>query len=102
AFVPEELRFEEVPGDGGAVDVDEGPERAGAVEVDRAGDEFLARSGLARDENARPIVGDDPRGPIERVPQGGAAADDLAEVEVGPVRALEAPPIETACVRLRV
>ena len=49
--VPEEFALEEFAGDGRAVDLDERAVLVAAVFVDFAGDEFLARAGLANDED---------------------------------------------------
>src|SRR5205807_8066247 len=51
ALVPEHLALEELARHGGTVDLDEGPGAAGRELVDRAGDEVLARAGLAGDEH---------------------------------------------------
>jgi hypothetical protein len=51
AHVPKELAFEQVHGDGGAVLADEGALAAGAVLVNRARDELLARAALAQDQD---------------------------------------------------
>src|SRR5437879_620295 len=51
ALVPEHLALEELARHGGAVDLYEGPGPAGGELVDRAGDELLARAGLASDEH---------------------------------------------------
>jgi hypothetical protein len=50
-FVAEEFGLEEVLGEGGAVDGDEGLVLAGGVEVEGAGDEFLAGAAFALDED---------------------------------------------------
>ncbi len=50
-FVSEEFAFHEVFGQRGAVDIDPGTAAAVGRLVDRAGDQFLARAGLARDQN---------------------------------------------------
>ncbi len=49
--VAEEFALDEVAGHGPAVDDDEGPVLARAGEVDRPGDELLARAALAADED---------------------------------------------------
>ena len=49
--VTEEFAFEEIPGNSRAVDLDERAVFIAAVFVDLAGDEFLARAGLANDED---------------------------------------------------
>src|SRR5690606_24117787 len=52
-LVAEQLGLDELARDGGAVDLDDGAGAAGALVVDPAGDELLARAGLAGDEHAR-------------------------------------------------
>jgi hypothetical protein len=51
--VAEELALEELFGERGAVDLDQRLRRPGAGAVDRAGQEPLATSGLALDEDRR-------------------------------------------------
>src|SRR5687767_8708015 len=58
ALVAEELGLEELEGQGGAVDLDEGALAAGGAVVDGAGDELLADAGLAPDEDGGVGVGD--------------------------------------------
>ena len=58
ALVAEELALDELLGDRGAVDLDEGLVLAARVLVERAGDELLARAALAGDEHRRRRVGD--------------------------------------------
>jgi hypothetical protein len=58
ALVAEELALHQVLGDGGAVDLDEGPSLRGGVLVQGARDELLARAALARDEHRGGRVGD--------------------------------------------
>ena len=58
ALVAEELGLEELEGEGGAVDLDEGALAAGGAVVDGAGDELLADAGLAPDEDGGIGVGD--------------------------------------------
>src|SRR5262245_55654323 len=53
AFIAEQLCFEQVFGNRGTVDVDEGTARAGASAMNRAGDETLAGSRLAADQEWR-------------------------------------------------
>src|SRR5262249_687870 len=53
ALVAEELRLQQSLGDGGAVDVDEGPVAARSGLVDGAREEALARAGLAEDQERR-------------------------------------------------
>ncbi|MGB8958488.1 MAG: hypothetical protein WCC00_05705 [Candidatus Aminicenantales bacterium] len=75
-LVAEELRFDELLRDGGAVDLDEGLAGPQAVGVDRPGDELLAGAALAVDEHGG--VG---RGDLEdllpQVLDEGMVADDL-------------------------
>jgi hypothetical protein len=52
-LVAEQLGLDELLGDRGAVDLDEGLRGPGAVLVDRTRDELLARPRLARDEDGR-------------------------------------------------
>ena len=66
AFMAEEFAFEQVLGDGGAIDRDERGFGARAVLIDGAGHEFLARSGFAPDQDGDGL--------------GGNAADFLAHV----------------------
>ena len=61
----EEFAFEEVIGDGGAVDDDIGPFAAGAGVVEHARGDFLAGAGFAENQHRQ--------GP------GGRAGDDLAD-----------------------
>src|SRR5581483_2127235 len=65
-FVPEEFAFDEVLGDGGAVELDERGGGALALAMERAGDEFLAGAALALDEDGGLGAGD--------------LADELAEI----------------------
>ncbi len=58
AHVPEQLALEQRLGHGRAVDGDEGVGRAAALVVEGAGDQVLARPGLAVDEHRRGGVGD--------------------------------------------
>ena len=53
ALVAEELGFDQVVGDGGAVDRDEGLGGALAAQVDGLGDQLLARAAFARDQHSR-------------------------------------------------
>src|SRR4030095_14421031 len=53
ALIAEQLRFEQVFGNRGAVDIDEGTARAGAGPMNRAGDETLAGPRLAADQEWR-------------------------------------------------
>src|SRR5262249_40075463 len=52
-LVAEQLAFEQCLGNGRAVEVDEGPAGARAVSVQQLGDEPLARSRLALDQDRR-------------------------------------------------
>ena len=54
----EQFRFEQVLGDGGAVDRDEAAHVAPALVVDETGQQFLAGAGLAGDHHARVALGD--------------------------------------------
>ena len=54
----EQLAFQQLLGDGGAVDGHEGMAGAEAVGVDSAGDHFLTRAGLARDQYRRVAIGE--------------------------------------------
>src|SRR5262249_53334119 len=58
AAVAEELAFDEVAGDGGAVEGDEGLVGAGGVGMNGAGDDFLAGAALAGDEDVDGRAGD--------------------------------------------
>ena len=58
AFVAEQFAFEKIFGDGGAIDGDEGRFGARAVLVDRAGNQFLARSRFALNEHRDGLGGD--------------------------------------------
>ena len=57
-FVAEEFAFDEVFGDGGAVDLDEGSAGAGALAIEGAGDQFLAGAAFAGDEDGGLGAGD--------------------------------------------
>ncbi len=81
-LVAEQLALQQPGGDGGAVDLDEGPLAADAEVVQRTGDELLARAGLASDEDGG-VGGGDNLDLLEGAAQGGALADDLAEVVLG-------------------
>src|SRR5262249_5094691 len=52
-LVAEQLRLEQLLGDRGAVDLDEGTLRAGRREMDRTGDQILADPALAPDQLGR-------------------------------------------------
>jgi len=63
-FMPEELGFQQFAGDGPAVDGHEGLVRPRAVAVQGADQEFLAGTGLPRDQNGavrRGHFGEDPK-----------------------------------------
>jgi hypothetical protein len=68
ALVAEELRLDEIPGDGRAVDADERLVLAGGVVVDRRGHQLLTGARLAGDEHRggrrRDLV-DHPKDPLE-------------------------------------
>ncbi len=79
-LVAEQLRLDQVLGDGGAVDLDERALGALAVVVDRVGDELLAGAVLPLDED----VGVAPRhalDQLEHLVHLLALADDVAELE---------------------
>ena len=59
-FVPEEFAFDEVLGQGGAVELDEGAVLAVGVAVHRVGDEFLAGAVFALDKHGGIGLGDAP------------------------------------------
>ena len=81
-LVAEQLALQQPRGDGRAVELDEGPVPARAQVVQGAGDELLARAGLAADEH-RGVGGGDRLDLLQHPAQGGALADDLAEVVLG-------------------
>jgi hypothetical protein len=60
AFVAEQLAFEEVFGNSGAIDGEKRAVGTGAVLTEGAGDEFLARPGFAQDEDGEVGAGDSP------------------------------------------
>ena len=93
-FVAEQFALDEVFGDRRAVDLDEGVELAGAVDVDGIGHEFLARPRLAGDEDARRGGGDFPDD-IEDLRHGRARAHDLAAVELRGRQAGPPPSLST-------
>ena len=80
-FVTEEFGFQEVFGDGGAVEGHEGCLGAGAVLVDSAGDEFLAGAGFSSDEDGDVLGGDATDGFVDFA-HGGTGTEDGA-VAVG-------------------
>ena len=80
-LVAEQLALEQLGGDAGAADVDEGFVAARAGGVDGLGEEVLAAAGLAEDEDGDVVVED----LIERVEQrahGGVAGADGATKSV--------------------
>ncbi len=81
-FVAEEFVFDQVVGDGAAVDGDEGFVGAGAEVVDGAGEDLLAGAGFTGDEDAGVALGDG-RDLAEFGEEGWALADDMAEAEAG-------------------
>ena len=78
----EQLALQQPGGDGRAVELDEGAVPARAQVVQGAGDQFLARARLAADEHGG-VGGGDGLDLLEHPAQGGALADDLAEVVLG-------------------
>lgn len=58
AFVSEQFAFDQGRGEGGAVDGEEGLLRAAAVNVDAAGDDFLADAAFAEEEDVGGSWGD--------------------------------------------
>src|SRR5690606_32926614 len=83
ALVTEELGFDQVARDRGAVDVHEGAEGTRAIVVDRLRDQLLAGPGLPRDQHVGAVVRDHAGCAFEGRDQGWAAPDDLAEVVPG-------------------
>ena len=75
----EELALEERLGDGRAIHGDEGPIGALPVGVNCTGDEFLARSALARDQH-HGVLRRDLDDPAEHVANRLGATDDAVEV----------------------
>ena len=73
----EQRRFEQLAGDGAAVEHDEGAVLAGAVAVDLLGEQLLAGSGLAFDEHGR-VGGGHVVEQTEQPAQLGVAADQRA------------------------
>ncbi len=82
ALVAEELAFDEVGRQGGAIDLDERPLPASAGTVNRPGDQLLARAGFSEDEGGR-IGGGNLIHLVEHVFQCIAAADDLLKIVYG-------------------
>ena len=78
-LVAEEFRLEEVLGDVGAVDLDEGLLAARRVEVHRAGEERLAGAGVAGDEDGRVGLGEAFQA-LEDLLHVVAVGDDVLEV----------------------
>jgi len=83
-FVPEKLAFDDGFGKGGAVKFDECAGFAGALFVERAGDEFLADAGFAADED-----GGDAAGDLLNVEVNGAHGVRVADNEGGAHRGLD-------------
>src|SRR5262245_39257162 len=82
AFIAEQLRFEQVFGNRGAVDIDERTARAGASPMNRAGDETLAGPCLAADQEWRWASRANPQDLLDARAQThdvGTIADDLAQ-----------------------
>ena len=77
--VAEQFAFDQARGDGAAVELHERSIATRAALVDGAGDELLARAGLAVDQYARVRAGDE-IDLAQRLLQGRARADDLAMV----------------------
>jgi hypothetical protein len=77
--VTEELALEQPVGHRAAIQLDEGAALSGAVVVDCAGHEFLARAAFSGDEH-RSIRGCDELNLLHHFPQAGTIADDIAEV----------------------
>ena len=75
-FVAKELAFEEVFGDGTAIEGDHLVLAARAVLMDRLGDEFLAGAAFARDKHRR-VSACDPPNQFEHILEGPRHADDL-------------------------
>src|SRR5262249_20293900 len=81
-LVAKQLALQQPGGDGGTVELDEGPLPARAQVVEGAGNQFLAGASFAAHEHGG---AGGRHGPalLERASRGGAVADDLAEVVVG-------------------
>ena len=75
-FVSKEFAFEQLVGNGGAVDFDKGTVFAVTAIVDGSGDEFFARSGFARDERGSGDGGYGLRS-LEDLLEFGTGSDDL-------------------------
>ncbi len=75
-FVAEELRFHEIPGNGGHIQRDARPGRAGAVPVQGPGNQLLAGAGLAVDQDRDAAVSQPADGP-EDLLHGRRFADDF-------------------------
>ncbi len=75
-FVAEELAFDELGGDGGAVDLDERAGREGAELVEVRGEQFFAGAGFADEQHAGVGAGRH-GGLFHRAQEGGAGADHL-------------------------
>ncbi len=74
-LVAEELAGEEVRGDCGAVDRDEGSRGPGAAAMEELGDHLLAGAALPGEEHGDVAAGDPPRVPEDQA-EGGARRDD--------------------------
>jgi hypothetical protein len=92
AAVPEQLAFDEIPRQRGAVDRNERAPRAAAVGVDGARDQLLSGAGLAQDEHRRVAARGGLRAVHDGVHVGGPADDALEAVARGdePIEALDA------------
>src|SRR5206468_8928977 len=78
ACVTEELRLEELRRDRAAIDTDERTLATRARLVDRAGQELLARAGIAIDQHACVGIGNEPRLPQQVLHLRAAGDDALA------------------------
>src|SRR5207244_13397447 len=74
-LVAEQLAFEQVLGNGRAVQRQERRLGTWAMLIDGAGDQFLAGAALARDEN-RDVLGGDAANGLVHFAHGGTTADD--------------------------
>ena len=78
-FVAEEFAFQEVLGDGGAIDADVIVLAAAAQAVERAGDQFLAGAAFAQDQDGG-VGGGDVSDELAQFVHLGGFADDLVEL----------------------
>src|SRR5207249_9646866 len=85
-----ELALEQLGGDAGTVERDEGPAPLGVM-VDRLGEELLSGAGLALDEHRRIRRGDPPDHLVDLLHRGGPADDQLVAL-----LELAAKPLEVA------